>query len=233
MDQTVSKKNRLHKHLFTLILFTALTFGASTAAFAQKNSIEKLIQTNDRKYGYVSMGNESDLKSKIHSKTVSPATEKQSKALTTTATGKIIPRKTSAPPVEGLPWRSDAGLRIAETQIISGKYAQAVQTLKQVLTRHPANVDAHSYLGYCNMKLNLDKKAAKSLDLALRLDKKHMGAHLYTGLLYLKKGEKALAVERLAALRAICQGKLCSEENYLADQINTYKKKQKTSSVKR
>lgn len=233
MDQTVSKKNRLHKHLFTLILFAALTFGASTTALAQKNSIEKLIQTNDKKYGYVSMGNEEELKSKINSKTISPSATNNPDALTTTATGKIIPRKTSAPPVEGLPWRSDAGLRIAETQIVSGKYAQAVQTLNQVLARHPANVDAHTYLGYCNMKLNLDKKAAKSLDLALRLDGKHMGAHLYIGLLHLKKGEKALAVERLAALRTICQGKLCSEENYLADQINNYKKKQKTTSAKR
>lgn len=207
------KKNRQFKTLFLSLFVLATLLYPSAPVFAADDVKPSTAKTNDRKYGYV----------RLNSTTADE--KKEQDAQKKAATQKKAPkRKTSAPAVDALPWRSDSALRIAETQIVSGKYAHAIQTLKNVLNRHPGNADAYAYTGYAQMRLGLDKKSKKSLRHALSLDAKHMGAHLYIGLMHLKEDKVAQAVERLAALRAICKGALCGEEDYLADQVNAYKK---------
>ncbi|MBL1147499.1 MAG: tetratricopeptide repeat protein [Proteobacteria bacterium] len=133
--------------------------------------------------------------------------------------GAAVPPKTGAM----APWGADAGLKVAETQMMAGQYAQAVQTLKKVMSRESSNADTQAYLGQCYFHLGMMEDARKALDRALMGNPHHMGAHLYIGLLQLKEGKRDLVIERLAALRSLCQGGICEEENYLSDQLNNTK----------
>ncbi|TNE25970.1 MAG: tetratricopeptide repeat protein [Alphaproteobacteria bacterium] len=143
----------------------------------------------------------------------------------TPVAGAAVPPKAGAMP----PWGADAGLKVAETQMMAGQYAQAVQTLKKVMSRESSNADTQAYLGQCYFHLGMMEDARKALDRALMGNPHHMGAHLYIGLLQLKEGKRDLVVERLAALRSLCQGGLCEEENYLSDQLNNTKPVAKTA----
>lgn len=136
-----------------------------------------------------------------------------------------VPQKSTG----AAPWGADAGLQHAATQMSAGQYAQAVQTLKKVMARDASNADAHAYIGQCYYHLGMTEDARKSLERALMANPRHMGAHLYIGLLHLKNGQRDLVVERLAALRSLCQGGLCEEENHLADRLNTTKPVAKTA----
>ena len=73
------------------------------------------------------------------------------------------------------------------------------------------------------MKLGMLDKAEKNFGYAINMSPDHMGAHLYTGLLYLEKDKPKMALESLQALKIICNGMICNEEDYLADKINSYK----------
>lgn len=161
-----------------------------------------------------------------------PATAQPSYGLKNAVAGENSPApgaSTAPKNTAALPWGADSGLRIAETQMSAGQYAQAVQTLKKVMTRDPSNADAHTYIGQCYFHLGMTEDARKSLERALMGNPRHMGAHLYIGLLHLKNGHRDLVVERLAALRSLCQGGICEEEIHLADQLNSTKPVQKAA----
>ncbi len=127
-----------------------------------------------------------------------------------------------------MPWRHDDGLRTAEIQLMSGKYTQAIKTLDKVLKRHPANADAYVYIGFSYMELGLMDKAKKNLKRGLKISSNHMGAHLYLGIIALKENKTNIAMERLNALKALCRGMICAEEDFLSNEINAHKKKKKS-----
>lgn len=124
-------------------------------------------------------------------------------------------------------WFSDDGLRIATIEINNRKYVQAIDSLEKVIQRHPKNADAYSFMGYSYLQLGILDKAQKNLKYALKISPDHMGAHLYMGLLHLKNNKKALALESLQAIKLICKGMLCAEEEYLANKINLHEENKK------
>ena len=83
------------------------------------------------------------------------------------------------PPRRIVPFRTDAGLTKAETQISEEHYAQAIDTLGGVIARHPVNADAYTYLGYAYRKLGDDAKALENFRRAVQVDPQHLGANKY------------------------------------------------------
>lgn len=123
-----------------------------------------------------------------------------------------------------VPFREDAGLISAEYYIATEKYTEALQVLGGVLKRHPVNADAYTYRGYAYEQLGDLKKARENYNRALQINAKHLGANRYLAGLYLKKGKLAQAMEQLEAIRVICAGTDCAEEDELAAAINRFKK---------
>ena len=221
MEKQISK-NIQRSNLLLIIVSILLTISVlPVQAETPKYKINK-----DKKFGYIRVK-----KSEAPQPKETSEDKKAPTSNTTTKENTVNQQKTkkkSLPP----PWRLDAGLRIAEIEIVSGKYTQAIETLKKVLERHPGNTDAYTYTGYSYMKLGMLDKAEENLGYALKMSPDHMGAHLYMGLLSLEKNKPQLAMESLQAIRIVCRGMICSEENYLANKIDSHKAKKKNKNTK-
>jgi len=242
MAVQISNRSRQFKHL-AVSIFVGLFLCASPALGQTDKGVESPdpVKTGRGNYGYFRMEQPKPETPPKKEATTAPASqpEQPSAAQTTTPTlgmKSAVPTARSVPTIpeqhaaaKTMPWRSDAGLQIAESQMVAGQYAQALQTLNKALARHQGNPDVHAYIGQCYFHLGMMQEARKSLERALMGDPEHMGAHLFIGLLHLKEGHRDLVVERLAALRSLCKGLLCEEENYLSDQLNTTKPVQRTA----
>lgn len=230
MAVKILNKSRQYKTVIAAVVVILLI--SPQSVFADDSSgIESppTMKAGKGNYGYFRMGNNPDPDpSPAAEKTPQqqPAATQQSYGLKNAVAGENSPASADTVPQKNTatqPWGADAGLQHAATQMAAGQYAQAVQTLKKVISRDASNADAHAYTGQCYFHLGMMEDARKSLERALLGNPRHMGAHLYIGLLHLKNGQRDLVVERLAALRSLCLGGLCEEENYLSDQLNTTK----------
>lgn len=123
-----------------------------------------------------------------------------------------------------VPFRADAGLILAESQLADEKYTQALKTLAIVLKRKPGNADALTYSGYALLMLGDTEKAEAFFDQALKYDPQHLGANKYKGEMYLARNDFGRAQEQLQAIRLICGGTDCPEEHALAADINRFGK---------
>ncbi|MBX2869592.1 MAG: tetratricopeptide repeat protein [Acidiferrobacterales bacterium] len=91
-----------------------------------------------------------------------------------------------------------------ERLIDSEQYERAEEELKIYVKKEKKNPDAWNWLGF-SQRLNGDLDGSlKSYKKALRLDKKHLGAHEYLGELYIMRGEMKKAKKQLKKLAKLC-----------------------------
>ena len=106
----------------------------------------------------------------------------------------------------------------AGKEAIDGKqWAKAVASFSKVVANNPKNADAYNYLGYSNRWLGKYDEAFAAYGKALALDPNHKGALEYSGIAYLKTGQKKQAQLQLARLQALCAN--CSETADLAKAV--------------
>ena len=106
----------------------------------------------------------------------------------------------------------------AGKEAIDGKHwATAVVSFNKVVAKNPKNADAYNYLGYANRWLGKYDAAFAAYGKALAIDPNHLGALEYSGIAYLKTGQKKQAQVQLAKLRALCAN--CSETADLAKAV--------------
>ncbi|UUZ63040.1 tetratricopeptide repeat protein [Polaromonas sp. P1(28)-13] len=96
-------------------------------------------------------------------------------------------------------------------------WAQAVSSFNKVVGQNPKNADAYNYLGYSSRWMGKYDDAFAAYGKALALDPNHKGALSYSGMAYLKTGQKAQADAQLAKLQAICAA--CEETSELAKAV--------------
>jgi Flp pilus assembly protein TadD len=110
---------------------------------------------------------------------------------------------------------------IGKKAIDSKNWQQAVDSFSKVVKEDPKNADAYNYLGYANRWLGRLPAAFAAYDKALALNPKHKGALEYSGIAYLKSGQKAKAEQQLAKLQSICA--TCEETKDLAKAMSEAK----------
>ena len=86
----------------------------------------------------------------------------------------------------------------------AGNYANAIESLTEIVKIDPNNADAWNLLGYSNRKLKKYEDAARFYQTALKIDPKHRGALEYQGELFVETGAFGKARENLARLKTIC-----------------------------
>ncbi|MBI5258788.1 MAG: tetratricopeptide repeat protein [Burkholderiales bacterium] len=113
-------------------------------------------------------------------------------------------------------------LAAARAEIQAGRWAAAIQALKQV--NDTSSADWNNLMGYSHRKAKSPDYAAaeRYYDDALRIDPQHRGALEYSGELYLMLGELPKAEARLAALDKACLLP-CAEYTELKNAIARYK----------
>jgi tetratricopeptide (TPR) repeat protein len=102
--------------------------------------------------------------------------------------------------------------------INSGRYEDAVASLKALGAAIGPNADVLNYLGYANRKLGRFDQALAYYGQALALDPDHRGAHEYLGELFVELRQPDKARAQLAALDRLCPYG-CTEREMLADRI--------------
>lgn len=113
-------------------------------------------------------------------------------------------------PLNGL-WRSDSALIEAEKLSAEKKYSAALSVLDQILARNPRNSDAYVDQSLAWLNLGHVDKAKSSVENALLVDPKHMGAYVVSGLIAIMQKDQPLAENYLSALRMVCRGETCPE----------------------
>ena len=88
--------------------------------------------------------------------------------------------------------------------IKSGKYQEAIPSLKLAESKKPKDADIANLLGGTHRKIGDLEKAGIYYRKALKIDGKHKGALEYQGELFLMVGNKAVAEDNLRKLDKIC-----------------------------
>lgn len=91
-----------------------------------------------------------------------------------------------------------------KTALEARNWKSAADSFAKVVAKEPRNADAYNYLGFSLRWQNRYAEAFAAYDKALALDPKHKGALHYSGIAYLKSGQKAQAEAQLARLKAVC-----------------------------
>lgn len=110
---------------------------------------------------------------------------------------------------------------VGKKAIDAKNWALAASSFSKVVAQNPQNADAYNLLGYSNRWLGKYDEAFAAYNKALALDPRHKGALEYSGMAYLKVGQKPQAETQLARLQAICAQ--CEETTGLAKAIAAYK----------
>ena len=110
---------------------------------------------------------------------------------------------------------------VGKKAIDAKNWALAASSFSKVVAQNPQNADAYNLLGYSNRWLGKYDEAFAAYNKALALDPRHKGALEYSGMAYLKVGQKAQADAQLAKLQAICAQ--CEETADLAKAVAAYK----------
>lgn len=125
-----------------------------------------------------------------------------------------------------VPFREDSGLITAEYYLATGKYAQALEVLEGVLTRHPHCADAFTYKGFAYRKLGDVRKAKENYQKAIEINPAHLGANRYLAATYLEAGDLGRAFEQMQVIRMTCGAQNCQELDELEAEINAYRRGQ-------
>jgi Flp pilus assembly protein TadD len=108
----------------------------------------------------------------------------------------------------------------AKKFIAAKQWSKAVGHLKTAVDNNPKDADAWNLLGYSYRWLGQFGPSFAAYDKALALDPKHKGALNYSGIAYLKSGQRDKAMAQMKKLKAICAA--CEEtvqlEKILADE---------------
>ncbi len=102
--------------------------------------------------------------------------------------------------------------------INSGRYEDAIASLKALGAAIGPNPDVLNYLGYASRKLGRFEPALDYYGQALALDPNHRGAHEYLGELFVELRRMDKARDQLAALDRLCPYG-CTEREMLAERI--------------
>ena len=92
----------------------------------------------------------------------------------------------------------------AKAKIDAKDYAGALPLLDQITKSEPGNADAWNLRGFANRKLGHMDAAAKSYQMALKINPAHLGALEYQGEMYVETGNMDAAISNLAKLKGIC-----------------------------
>ena len=106
----------------------------------------------------------------------------------------------------------------AVAMINSGKFEDAIASLKALGAAIGPNADVLNYLGYSSRKLGRFDQALGYYEQALALDPNHRGAHEYLGELFVELRQMDKARAQLATLDRLCPYG-CTEREMLADRI--------------
>ncbi|MBU0745454.1 MAG: tetratricopeptide repeat protein [Gammaproteobacteria bacterium] len=112
---------------------------------------------------------------------------------------------------------------VGKKAIDAKNWALAASSFSKVVAQNPQNADAYNLLGYSNRWLGKYDEAFAAYNKALTLDPRHKGALEYSGIAYLKVGQKAQAEAQLAKLQAICAQ--CEETTDLAKAVAAHNTK--------
>ena len=93
---------------------------------------------------------------------------------------------------------------VGKKAIEAKNWALAASSFSKVVAQNPQNADAYNLLGYSNRWLGKYDEAFAAYNKALALDPRHKGALEYSGMGYLKVGQKAQA-------EALMRGKSAAE----------------------
>ena len=96
-------------------------------------------------------------------------------------------------------------------------WSEAVSSFSKVVAKNPKNADAYNYLGYSSRWMGKYDDAFAAYGKALALEPQYKGALSYSGIAYLKTGQKPQAEAQLAKLQAICA--TCEETSELAKAV--------------
>lgn len=102
--------------------------------------------------------------------------------------------------------------------INSGRFEEAIASLKALGASIGPNADVMNYLGYSSRKLGRFDQALGYYEQALALDPNHRGAHEYLGELFVELRQMDKARAQLATLDRLCPYG-CTEREMLADRI--------------
>jgi tetratricopeptide (TPR) repeat protein len=106
------------------------------------------------------------------------------------------------------------------TLVQDEQYDQAITELEKFVKKEKRNADAWNLLGYSQRKTSMLEVSLKSYKKALKLDRKHLGAHEYIGELYLTMADPDKAIYRLKKLKKYCKD--CVEYQELAEAIEKF-----------
>ena len=137
--------------------------------------------------------------------------------------GLLLVTTSAAAAEKEIPFREDSGLTKAEYLLSAGQFSAALETVNDVLKRHPDNADAYTYRGYAYYRLGEMAEAAKNFRAALKINPAHLGANKYTATLYLDAGNVAQAFEQLQVIRMICGHSDCEERDALEREIDRFR----------
>ena len=113
----------------------------------------------------------------------------------------------------------EAGKRLAD----AGRYQDAIDVLKLASADDKRVLN---YLGFSHRKLGHVDVGLTYYQQALTMDPEYTLVREYMGEALLQKGDLAGALEQLAEIRRLCEGRGCSEYNELSGQIAAYIKNQ-------
>lgn len=119
----------------------------------------------------------------------------------------------------GGPATADDPLREARAALAAKKWKAAESELRRVIAKDPRNADAHNLLGFSLRWQERYDEALASYGRVFEIDPKHLGAHEYIGMAYLKMGQRPKAEEHLATLRKLCGD--CEEARDLAKALSS------------
>lgn len=109
-------------------------------------------------------------------------------------------------------------LQLVERLIYKENYPAAIKKLKQAIKADKENADAWNLLGYASRKSGDTEAAKHAYEMALSIDKDHLGALEYQGELFISMGKLDNAQDNLARLTELCPDG-CDEQQELADAL--------------
>ncbi len=109
--------------------------------------------------------------------------------------------------------RSD-DFSVGKQAIDAKNWSLAASRFSKVVAKDPGNADAYNYLGYSSRWMGKYDEAFAAYGKALALDPQHKGALSYSGIAYLKNGQRAQAEAQLVKLQTVCAS--CTETAELA-----------------
>ena len=109
-------------------------------------------------------------------------------------------------------------LQLVERLIYKENYPAAIKKLKQAIKADKENADAWNLLGFASRKSGDTEAAKHAYEMALSIDKEHLGALEYQGELFITMGKLDSAQENLARLTKLCPDG-CDQQEELANAL--------------